>query len=168
MVSASSTLWILEIDPNLSNSERKIKQDELRQEFEKLSSSSDLNYGVASLDLISHDIDEGTFDNLATLILLAVLVVVVLLAISFRSVKGVVFPLVGLSSALIWTYGLLNLSGARFTALEVAVAPLVLGLGIDYSIHLQRRYNSFKGKIGDRMKHGLHPVASCLRHLALL
>ena len=158
VVSASSTLWILEIDPDLSNSERKIKQDELRQEFEKLSSNSDLNYGVASLDLISHDIDEGTFDNLATLILLAVLVVVVLLAISFRSVKGVVFPLVGLSSALIWTYGLLNLSGARFTALEVAVAPLVLGLGIDYSIHLQRRYNSFKGEIGDSAEAWL---ASC-------
>ena len=145
-VSASSTLWILEIDPNLSSEERKEKQDQLREIFQELSEDSDLDYGVASLDLISHDIDEGTFDNLATLILLAVLVVVLLLAISFRSVKGVVFPLVGLSSALIWTYGLLNLSGARFTALEVAVAPLVLGLGIDYSIHLQRRYNSFKTK----------------------
>lgn len=158
VVSASSTLWILEVDPNLSNSERKTKQNQLREVFEKLSSDSDLNYGVASLDLISHDIDEGTFDNLATLILLAVLVVVVLLAISFRSVKGVVFPLVGLSSALIWTYGLLNLSGARFTALEVAVAPLVLGLGIDYSIHLQRRYNSFKGEVGDSAEAWL---ASC-------
>ena len=143
-VSASSTLWILEIDPDLSNEERKVKQDQLRELFNELSEDSDLNYGVASLDLISHDIDEGTFDNLATLILLAVLVVVLLLAISFRSVKGVVFPLVGLSSALIWTYGTLNFFGARFTALEVAVAPLVLGLGIDYSIHLQRRYNSFK------------------------
>ena len=158
VVSASSTLWILEVDPNLSNSERKIKQDQLRDVFEELSKNSELNYGVASLDLISNDIDEGTFDNLATLILLAVLVVVVLLAISFRSVKGVVFPLVGLSSALIWTYGLLNLAGARFTALEVAVAPLVLGLGIDYSIHLQRRYNSFKGQIGDSAEAWL---ASC-------
>ena len=59
------------------------------------------------------------------------------------------FPLVGLSSALIWTYGFLNLAGARFTALEVAVAPLVLGLGIDYSIHLQRRYNSFRSEVSD-------------------
>ena len=158
VVSASSTLWILEVDPNLSNSERKTKQNQHREVFEEISSDSDLNYGVASLDLISHDIDEGTFDNLATLILLAVLVVVVLLAISFRSVKGVVFPLVGLSSALIWTYGLLNLSGARFTALEVAVAPLVLGLGIDYSIHLQRRYNSFKVEVGDSAEAWL---ASC-------
>ena len=159
-VSASSTLWILEIDPDLSNEERKVKQDQLRELFNELSEDSDLNYGVASLDLISHDIDEGTFDNLATLILLAVLVVVLLLAISFRSVKGVVFPLVGLSSALIWTYGTLNFFGARFTALEVAVAPLVLGLGIDYSIHLQRRYNSFKKNVDDSAEAWL---ASCAK-----
>ena len=159
-VSASSTLWILEVDPSLSTEERKIKEDQLRDLFTELSENSDLNYGVASLDLISHDIDEGTFDNLATLILLAVLVVVVLLAISFRSVRGVVFPLVGLSFALIWTYGLLNLSGARFTALEVAVAPLVLGLGIDYSIHLQRRYNAFRADLDDSAESWL---ASCAR-----
>ena len=157
-VSASSTLWILEIDPDLPSEERKAKQDQLRDVFQQLSDDSDLNYGVASLDLISHDIDEGTFDNLATLIFLAVIVVVLLLAISFRSVKGVVFPLVGLSSALIWTYGILNLFGTRFTALEVAVAPLVLGLGIDYSIHLQRRYNAFKKDISDSAESWL---ASC-------
>ena len=149
ILSADSTLWILQVDPDISNEERKSKQNQIRELFEDLSEESEMNYGVASLDLISHDIDEGTFDNLATLILLAVLVVVLLLAISFRSVKGVVFPLVGLSSALIWTYGFLNLAGARFTALEVAVAPLVLGLGIDYSIHLQRRYNSFRSEVSE-------------------
>ncbi|MED5351028.1 MAG: MMPL family transporter, partial [Candidatus Thermoplasmatota archaeon] len=53
------------------------------------------------------------------------------------------FPFIGLTYALIWTYGLMNLFGGRFTALEVAVAPLVLGLGIDYSIHLQRRFASY-------------------------
>jgi predicted RND superfamily exporter protein len=160
IMNASSTLWILEVDPNLSTEERKVKENQLRDLFHQLSDESELNYGVASLDLISHDIDEGTFDNLATLILLAVLVVVVLLAIAFRSVKGVVFPLVGLSFALIWTYGILNLSGARFTALEVAVAPLVLGLGIDYSIHLQRRYNVFRSELDDAAESWL---ASCAR-----
>ena len=59
-VSASSTLWILEIDPDLPSEERKAKQDQLRDVFQQLSDDSDLNYGVASLDLISHDIDEGT------------------------------------------------------------------------------------------------------------
>jgi len=137
---ASSTLWVLEINPNLPTQHRKIFQDQLRDEFAILSEESGLTYGLISLDLISHDIDKGTFDNLATLIFLALIVVVILLSIAFRSLRGVVFPLIGLSSALIWTYGSLNLIGAQFSALEVAVAPLVLGLGIDYAIHLQRAY----------------------------
>ena len=35
-------------------------------------------------------------------------------------------------------YGILSLINAPLTVLEIAVAPLVLGLGIDFSIHLQR------------------------------
>ncbi|MCS5533126.1 MAG: MMPL family transporter [Candidatus Poseidoniaceae archaeon] len=141
---ASSTLWVLEIDPNMDTQHRKIFQDQMRDEFAKLTEESELTYGVVSLDLISHDIDQGTFDNLATLIFLALLVVIILLSIAFRSMRGVIFPLIGLSSALIWTYGSLNFFGTQFSALEVAVAPLVLGLGIDYAIHLQRAYVSIR------------------------
>lgn len=166
-VYATSTLWILEINPELSSEDRKLKQNEIRELFNELSENSDLNYGVASLDLISYDIDEGTFDNLATLILLALVVVVLLLAIAFRSTRGVVFPLVGLSFALIWTYGILSFFGSRFTALEVAVAPLVLGLGIDYSIHLQRRYNSFKITIHDSSEAWLAACAKLSTPLGL-
>ncbi|HIF90135.1 MAG TPA: hypothetical protein EYQ58_01040 [Candidatus Poseidoniales archaeon] len=141
---ASSTLWVLEVDPNMDTQYRKFFQNQMRDEFAKLSEESELTYGVISLDLISHDIDKGTFDNLATLILLALIVVIILLSIAFRSMRGVIFPLIGLSSALIWTYGSLNMIGAQFSALEVAVAPLVLGLGIDYAIHLQRAYVSIR------------------------
>lgn len=137
---ASSTLWVLDIDPSLDTTQREILQDQLRLELAAISEESPLSYGVVSLDLISYDIDASTFDGLALLIGLALLVVVLVLAFAFRTARGVAFPLAGLSVALIWTYGLLNLFGAKFTALEVAVAPLVLGLGIDYSIHLQRAY----------------------------
>ena len=66
-----------------------------------------------------HDIDEA-FDNLATLISYLLLL---LLAIS-SSVREW-FPTGWASSALIWTW-YIEFLGARFTALEVAVAPLVL------------------------------------------
>ena len=57
-------------------------------------------------------------------------------------------PLMGLSAALVWTYGIVTLLGMRLSVLEVAVAPVVLGLGIDYSIHLQRAYESAKNRSG--------------------
>ncbi|RJU96228.1 MAG: hypothetical protein DWC10_06940 [Candidatus Poseidoniales archaeon] len=140
---ASSTLWVLEIDPDLEETQRRELQDQLRGVFNERSATSPVNYEVISNDLLAHDIDEGTFDNLLFLVVLASLVVVLMLGIAFRSFSRVVYPLVGLTSALIWTYGILNLSGARFTALEATVAPLVLGLGIDYAIHLQRSQRSF-------------------------
>ena len=146
---ANSTLWVLEIDPEMDEEERKVIQDQFRAEFSELSKNSDLHYGVASLDLISYDIDQGTFDNLALLVVLALVVVVVLLAIAFRSLNDVAFPLIGLSFALIWTYGVLNAIGVRFTALEVAVAPLVLGLGIDYAIHLQRAFSAIRKEVDE-------------------
>ncbi len=135
---ASSTLWVLNIDPDMAEDQRRELQAQLREVFAVQSGNSTLNYDVISNDLITYDIDANTFNNLIVLISLAVVVVLAMLYIAFRSIKEIAFPFVGLSFALIWTYGILNLVGARFTVLEATVAPLVLGLGIDYAIHLQR------------------------------
>ena len=158
--SASSTLWVLEINPELSEEERKSVQIDLRNTFRELSKSS-LEYGVVSLDLLSSDIDDRTLDNVTLLVTLALVVVVILLIFTFKSFRDVTFPLVGLTSALIWTYGLLNVVGVEFSALEVAVAPLVLGLGIDYAIHLQRANSTLREQYPD-------PAESWLRACAKL
>lgn len=158
---ASSTLWVLEIDPELSEEDRKSVQNEFRDLLGDFSAESSLEYGVVSLDLLSNDIDDRTLDNVALLVVLALLVVIVLLVFTFRSFRDVTFPLIGLTSALIWTYGLLNLLGVEFSALEVAVAPLVLGLGIDYAIHLQRANSTLREQYSD-------PAESWLRACAKL
>ena len=47
--------------------------------------------------------------------------------------------------------------GMKFSILEIAVAPVVLGLGIDYSIHLQRAYERAKGIPAAPQRRGLRP-----------
>jgi len=138
---ASSTLWLIEIGGDIDGQERQMHANEIR---EMLSSSAILEYGVISDDLISNDINDSTLDNLVWLIFLAVIVVVILLALTFRSATMVAAPLVALLASLVWTYGTISLLGMKFSILEVAVAPVVLGLGIDYSIHLQRAYERAK------------------------
>ena len=140
---ASSTMWVIEISGDISNEDRRDLSAGIRS---LLGESSVLTYGVISDDLISHDINESTMDNLVWLLLIAVLVVVALLALAFRSFMMVAAPLMGLSAALVWTYGIVTLLGMRLSVLEVAVAPVVLGLGIDYSIHLQRAYESARNR----------------------
>lgn len=138
--SAKSTLWIIDIDSSLSPEKSKSTQVEIREILNDISSTSNLTYSSISMDLISHDVDESTMKSVVLLILLALTVVVLILSLAFKTITGVLFPLTGLLMALTWTYGLLSAFDVQFTALDVAVAPLVLGLGIDYSIHLQRRY----------------------------
>lgn len=140
---ASSTMWVIEISGDISNEDRRDLSAGIRS---LLGENSVLTYGVISDDLISHDINESTMDNLVWLLLIAVLVVVALLALAFRSFMMVAAPLMGLSAALVWTYGIVTLLGMRLSVLEVAVAPVVLGLGIDYSIHLQRAYESARNR----------------------
>ncbi len=139
--SASSTLWLIEISGEIDSDDRQMHANHIRT---MLSGESILEYGVISDDLISNDINESTLDNLVWLIFLAVIVVVLLLALTFRSAAMVVAPLVALLASLVWTYGAISLMGMRFSILEIAVAPVVLGLGIDYSIHLQRAYERAK------------------------
>ncbi len=139
--SASSTLWLIEISGEIDSDDRQMHANQIRT---MLSGESILEYGVISDDLISNDINESTLDNLVWLIFLAVIVVVLLLALTFRSAAMVVAPLVALLASLVWTYGAISLMGMRFSILEIAVAPVVLGLGIDYSIHLQRAYERAK------------------------
>ena len=138
---ASSTLWLIEISGEIESDDRQRHANQIRT---MLSGGSILEYGVISDDLISNDINESTLDNLVWLIFLAVIVVVLLLALTFRSATMVVAPLVALLASLVWTYGAISLMGMRFSILEIAVAPVVLGLGIDYSIHLQRAYERAK------------------------
>ena len=146
---ASSNLWVLYIRPDLEDATRENMVNLLRQQFDTLGEEGNLTYGLISDDVLSHDINEGTIDNLVWLIAGALLVVVVILALAFRSARGVLFPLAALSMAIVWTYGALAAITPTFSVLHVAVAPVVLGLGIDYSIHLQRSYEKRRSEGSD-------------------
>ena len=99
-----------------------------------------LVYSVVSEELVSQDINDGTLSNFTSLLAISLLVIVGILALAFRSAVMVSAPLVALTAALSWTYGLVAIGGSEFTVLDIAVAPVILGLGIDYGIHMQKGY----------------------------
>lgn len=162
---SSSTMWVIEIDGSLDSKERQNLAKSIREILTDnitSDSSSVLNYGVISDDLISNDINDTTLDNFTWLLMLAIIVVVFVLAVVFRSVLMIAAPLLGLTAALVWTYGTITLLGRPFSILEVAVAPVVFGLGIDYAIHLQRGYEEAR-KHTDTAAHAWIKAFSILR-----
>jgi predicted RND superfamily exporter protein len=71
---------------------------------------------------------------------IALAVVVCSLWLSFRTKRGVILPLAAVSIALIWTIGVLVLSGRALTLGTFVLPPLLLVVGSSYAIHVMARY----------------------------
>jgi predicted RND superfamily exporter protein len=71
---------------------------------------------------------------------LSMLVVVVTLWLSFRTKRGVLMPLLSVVTALVWTLGIMVLSGHTITLGTFVLPGLILVIGSSYAIHVMARY----------------------------
>ena len=66
--------------------------------------------------------------------------VIFFLVLNFRDFKYVVFASVPLIIGLIWMAGTYPLLGQKLNIINIAVIPLVIGMGIDFGIHIAHRF----------------------------
>ncbi len=128
-------VWFIEV---MNSSNVGHDHDTIREIVSQLGEKEGLTIQSVSYDLLTHDVDEATRGDLFRLALVASGAIIIALSIAFRRLRYVVYPFILLSTSILMVYGILSLINAPLTVLEIAVAPLVLGLGIDFSIHLQR------------------------------
>jgi uncharacterized protein len=111
----------------------------------------DLPDGVAAHTFGEHVMAAGLMDDmereLPLLMGLAFLLVLAILSFTYRRVGDVAVGLAGLVVVVVWTYGVGVLLGphylgitGHFTQIAMVVPVLLIGLGIDYAIHLTSRY----------------------------
>jgi predicted RND superfamily exporter protein len=90
--------------------------------------------------IISEEINASMSDSLLIVGPLALLFVFLALAIAYRDVIDIVLGLFGIGAVLVWTFGFMGWAGIAFNQLFVAVPVLLIGLSIDYAIHIFMRH----------------------------
>jgi len=136
---ARSTMILVQINGSSSLSDSKQTAVDLRD----LITSDDyteLKIEHTGASLIGADIDENSNTSFILLGLGIIIFIVIVLALSFRRMTYVVLPLLTLILATVWTFGTMAALGIEFNVIAVAVIPLIIGLGVDYSVHISRRY----------------------------
>ena len=111
--------------------------------------------------IISNDMDEITTEANMLIMPAAFLVICLILLVMFKRLSYVFLPLISLSISIIWLFGTMVLFGISFNMMMVAVVPLLMGLGVDYSVHIFYNYKSElkKGKKpGDAIKNSIRDV----------
>ncbi len=112
---------------------------------------------VSGGGIISNEMNEATME--ANMIIMPGIFVVIclILLVMFKRVSYVILPLASLGISIIWLFGTMVLLGIGFNMMMVAIVPLLMGLGVDYSVHL---FHNYKAELKKGKKPGLAIITS--------
>ena len=77
---------------------------------------------------------------------IAFLIVLFMVFLHFRKWRTTLFTLMPLVMGLIWMVGAMSLFGIRINFVNAVILPMIIGMGIDNSVHLMHRFLEGGGK----------------------
>jgi predicted RND superfamily exporter protein len=122
--------------------------------------TDDGRYLVFGSGMLEDEIDRSMGDSLAIIGPFTLLFVVLALAIAYRDPLDIVLGVAGIVAVLVWTFGLLGWSGLSFNVLFVAVPILLIGLSIDFALHVFMRHRERRAEeaFGDSVRESMRPA----------
>ena len=95
---------------------------------------------MAGEPVITDHIGAAMAKDMPILIPIMVAVLVVILFLCFRSLKGIVFPIAMTFLAIVWTFGLMGLLGVPLTVVSSTIPVLLMAIVSAYGIHQMNHY----------------------------
>jgi predicted RND superfamily exporter protein len=118
-------------------------------EIRSLANDIDPAYAVFGTGILGEEISQSLGDSGGIVGPLALLFVIIALTIAYRDLLDIVLGVVGIIAVLVWTFGFMGWTGVAFNQLLLAVPVLLIGLSIDYAIHVFMRYREQRTEDGD-------------------
>lgn len=151
LVNSDYSLAVIEIKSDTGASASRIKYlvEAIQDDVASLES---VNPGARSEITGFNAIDRATFgvimSDFGFITIVSMVLVMMVVFITFRSfVKGF-FPMIAVMTALIWTMGIAGYLNLTLTVVSMVAAAMIMGLGIDFGIHMVHTYFENRKKMG--------------------
>lgn len=154
LITADQTAALIKVSVSgeLPRAERTKVTSALRERVDNFNSvNENLQAGITGDVILYEDIFGMMNRDNSVLIPAAILLVAIILFLVFKRPSDIIAPLLIVGLGSMWAVGAMGYLGLEFTMIHVALVPLLLGLGIDYSIHMLNRYYEECGR-GQRVK----------------
>ncbi len=142
-------------------------EGEISKVVNKADDGSDLVIHPLAFAQIDQKINDASNESMMILLPLALLFVLIILSVIYRNIFDMILNIIALSMAIIWMYGFGSVMGYSSNPMITAVPVLIMGLGIDYGIHLTMRYREEIRK-GKTVKESLHGMSGSVGMALLL
>ncbi len=121
---------------------------EIRDKVNAYVKDKDLSVIFGGMPAIMNSISEVTISNLKFLVPSVIILLLGILFLSFRTIRGVVLPLVSVVLITCIAMGLMGITGAKFSMLGAAIPVILIAVGSAYGIHFMNKYYEESSKEG--------------------
>ncbi len=83
-------------------------------------------------------------EDMVKLMPIIALLIIVFLFIAFRNIRSIIISFTALGVGVTWTYGTMGYMGIALNTLNMTIVPLIMGVGIDYAIHMINEFLEHK------------------------
>lgn len=136
----------------LNSKERTEVLAEIKKPFEEFGAKNGIEMHYSGLPYIRTIISKKVENELKIFVLLSLLIAALILAIFFRSLKAVVFPMLIVVIGVIWTLGTMVLLGYNITMLSGIIPPILIIIGMENCIYLLTKYHDEYIKSKNKIK----------------
>jgi hydrophobe/amphiphile efflux-3 (HAE3) family protein len=132
----------------LPDADKQAVAEEIKNKVETLNLPGKVYFG--GLPFMLDDITDLILSDIIWLIPIVFIIISLILLFSFRSLHGMLLPLLAAGITVIWTLGIMALSGYELTIITNIMPVVLLAIGSAYAIHVINSINLFTLK--DRRK----------------
>ncbi|BBE31178.1 antibiotic transporter [Tepiditoga spiralis] len=119
-----------------NNADTRLAAKNIRKIFD----NNKLNYHLLGTPTADIEIENLVKKNIEKLVPIVTLLVAFVLFLSFRTLTGVILPIMSVLLADIWTVGVMVLFNVMFNTTTAAVPIAIVGIGTAYAIHVINKY----------------------------
>jgi hypothetical protein len=130
----------------LPDEDKQAVAKEIKDKIEALDLPETVYYG--GLPMMMNDINDLIVSDIVWLIPIVFLVIAIILLLSFKSFSGVLLPLLTAGLAVVWTLGIMAVTGYEMTIISNIIPVVLLAVGSAYTIHVINTINH--NKLADR------------------
>ena len=165
----ANALMMIKLVGNLNDEDKDKLYEEVSIALDK-ENFDDISYMVSGKPVLDSSLRSEMQSNMKYMVLFAVILMFIILMLVFK-VRWRVLGLGIIFVSVLATLGFMGYIGVPMTMVSMAVFPILIGLGIDYSIQFQNRYEEEKstskslGQIGKAV--GIAVLATVLGFISL-
>ena len=129
-----------------------VSREVIVEQIDKLQLRTDWNWHQTGLPIIRTRYVQYMIADNITFLLPVLLMLIFLLTILFRSLVGLILPLLVVLLTIIWTLGFMSAVGITINIISYIIPTLLMVVGISDSVHFLIKYYNTLKEIGDKKK----------------